>query len=203
MSGKQHLLGGGALCALIVTDLTAGSRFFSEHPFLFSDVLSAGIRTFAHIMDPGGITWIFACIGCYLIGCLLPDIDNPASMLGRYVHVPGGHRTWTHSIFAFLVFAALGIRWSVFAWMAAGYFSHLFLDSFSKCGNCWVRFSSGYRKYPNGGKIKKGRHLVLYANETAAWIFCTVLVMFAAFHAWMFRTDLLSLFSVLISEGLF
>lgn len=108
-------------------------------------------------------------LGAYFIGTLLPDIDNPNSLLGRFIHLPIEHRTWIHAIYLYLIPAVLG--WLVhpaFSWLFFGVFVHLFWDSFSAAGNCWLyKLVSDYREYPGGAKVKKGHKLKLY--RTGEW----------------------------------
>ncbi len=129
-------------------------------------------------------------LAAYFFGTLLPDIDNPKSMLGRFVHVPGGHRKWWHAIYLYLVIAALGALHPAFAWMFFGVFVHLFWDSFSAMGNCWFyKLLSDYREYPNGAKVKKDHKLKLYyAGEWSEYLllFIIVLITVASF-VWIRR----------------
>lgn len=74
----------------------------------------------------------------YLLGSLLPDIDHPYSTLGKIVHIPIKHRTWTHAVYAAVVFFLIGLKWRVFFWLGLGYFGHLFADSFSASGVNWL-----------------------------------------------------------------
>lgn len=108
----------------------------------------------------------------YFIGTLLPDIDNPNSMLGRFVHVQVKHRTWLHAIYLYLIPAILGIWYPACAWLFFGVFVHLFWDSFSAAGNCWFyKLLSDYKEYPGGAKIKKGHKLKLYhAGEWSEYL---------------------------------
>lgn len=115
----------------------------------------------------------------YFIGVLLPDIDNPDSILGRFIHVPVKHRTWLHAIYLYLIPAILG--WLIhpaFSWLFFGVFIHLFWDSFSTEGNCWFyKLFSDYKEYPNGVKIKKGHKLKLYhAGEWSEYLLLFIIV---------------------------
>lgn len=105
----------------------------------------------------------------FFIGTLLPDIDSPNSLLGRYIHIPVEHRTWLHAIYLYLIPAVLG--WfvhPVFSWLFFGVFVHLFWDSLSASGNCWLyKLASEYKEYGGGAKIKK--HHVLKLYHTGGW----------------------------------
>lgn len=126
----------------------------------------------------------------FFIGTLFPDIDNPKSKLGRYIHLPFKHRTWIHAIYLYLIFAVLGWFYHAFAWLFFGVFVHLFWDSFSAMGNCWFyKLLSDYREYPGGAKVKKGHKLKLYyAGEWSEYVLVFIIVVFtAASFIWIRR----------------
>lgn len=74
----------------------------------------------------------------YMLGSVLPDIDHPYSGIGKVIHIPVKHRTWTHAIYAVLLFLLLGIKWRLCAWLGLGYFGHLIVDSMSASGVDWI-----------------------------------------------------------------
>ena len=115
---------------------------------------------------------IFLLITSILLGSLLPDIDHPNSILGRYIpfiskplnkHI--GHRSLTHSIFFILslVLAISLIGFKVFAFgLGVGMLSHLLLDLFWP-GSHGVAFLYPFYKRridltPNLSFTKKRRH---------------------------------------------
>ncbi len=81
-----------------------------------------------------------------ILGALLPDIDHPKSVMGRWVpflSVPLskilGHRGLTHSLLALVAAAGLGMvaatHWPGFGFpLALGYLSHLLGDFFTGGG---------------------------------------------------------------------
>jgi len=94
----------------------------------------------------------FACFGSFL-----PDVDSKSSALGRYVCLPFGHRTWTHSVWAVILIGLLcsalpvpGIYGLLF-----GYFMHLFMDGLSGMGVCWLYPFTRY-VYMENGAWRKG-----------------------------------------------
>lgn len=118
-------------------------------------------------------------LAVYFVGTLLPDIDNPNSMLGRYIHIPIEHRTWLHAIYLYLIPAVLG--WFVhpaFSWLFFGVFVHLFWDSFSAAGNCWFyKLLSDYKEYGGGAKVKKNHVIKLYhAGEWSEYVLLFIIV---------------------------
>lgn len=118
------------------------------------------------------------CLLAYFIGNLLPDVDNPKSILGKIIHVPVKHRRWFHAIYLYLPIAALGVVHPAFSWLFFGVFVHLFWDSFSAMGNCWFyKLLSDYKEYPSGAQIKKGHRLKLYhAGEWSEYLLVFVIV---------------------------
>lgn len=125
---------------------------------------------------PGRLQYLVAAAVLYVLGTLLPDVDNRRSMLGRFVYIPVGHRTFTHSIWPVIAFLVLSIRFRPAFWLASGYALHLFWDSFSACGVCWFWPFSKYRSYPGGAKVKARRVLLglYHAGETSERAFVAV-----------------------------
>lgn len=128
--------------------------------------------------------------GClfYSLGLLLPDCDQPGSTLGKYVHIPVEHRTWTHTLWFMLPFIGLGFLFWPFWALAAGMAVHLFCDSLSKCGVCWLYPISKYKHFGGkGAKIKKGHFVSLYSSGKGETIVCSlfwlITLMLAVFAA--------------------
>lgn len=180
MMGRSHLMIGA--CAL-------------EHAYVASELINrTGLaplmiirdltQTHLGLIEPSTAVMV-TYVGAYFLGTLLPDIDNPNSVLGRIIHVPVEHRTWLHAIYLYLIFAILGWHYPIFMWLFLGVIVHLFWDSFSASGNCWFyKLLSDYRKYPSGAKIKKGHKLKLY--HTGKWseyllLFIIVVITVASF----------------------
>lgn len=185
MMGRSHLITG--VCALehaYVTDVLINRSGIRSLEVIRQAAWSyLGINEFSLFMIP-------ACLGAYFFGVLLPDIDNPKSLLGRVIHVPVEHRTWIHAIYLYLVLAVLGCIYPVFSWMFSGVFVHLFWDSFSACGNCWFyKLLSDYRRYPNNVKVKKGHKLKLYhAGEWSEYLLLFVIVVITVVSfVWVMR----------------
>lgn len=166
MMGRSHLITG--VCAL-------------EHAYVASVLIDRAdnpvlTKIQYQTQDYLGLTNLAALskaalplyIAVFLLGVLLPDIDNPKSLLGRIVHVPVKHRRWFHAIYFYLPLLPLGFVHPMFGWLFFGVFVHLFWDSFSAMGNCWFyKILSDYKEYPGGAQIKKGHRLKLY--HAGAW----------------------------------
>lgn len=151
MNGYQHLCVGASAAMLAVSAVTA-------HDMMPQMAMSEGLLY----------------TGCYGLGLLLPDIDNPNSLAGQYFYLPVGHRTITHTLYAVMPFLILGLFLKPLLFLAAGYFLHLLADSASRCGVAWLHPYTGYHIYPSGAKFKKGFHLVLYGGKKSAWAFCCI-----------------------------
>lgn len=131
-------------------------------------------------------------LAVYFVGILFPDVDNPNSILGRIIHIPVEHRTWIHAVYLYIATGIAGIFiHPAFLWFTLGVFVHLFWDNFSKMGNCWFyKLLSDYREYPNGAKIKKGNHLVLYkAGEWTEYLVTFIVVMLTIMSFIYIRTN--------------
>lgn len=191
MMGKNHLIAGA--CAL--EHLYVAGVLLDRVPFgPLTAVRKLSVR-YLQLDGMGPLSVETAltagvCILAYGLGNLLPDIDTPNSMLGRFLHIPVEHRTWLHAIYCYLPLAVLGWFSTPFAWMFLGVVVHLFWDSLSACGNCWFyKLLSDYREYPNGGKIKKGHKLKLYhAGEWSETMVTVILVLLTiASFVWVRR----------------
>ena len=108
------------------------------------------------------VLWLLLLIVSYVFGILLPDIDSPSSMLGRYVHLPFDHRTWTHSLFLYLFLVPAAILFKPAMMVLLGVLMHLFEDASSAQGVCFFYPLEKYREYPSGAKVKKKHKVKLY-----------------------------------------
>lgn len=169
MTGKQHLVAGSTLTVLTVTVYENVKYNWTNEPVV--DMIT-NIKDF---VIPQNIALIPICIIFLFLGFLSPDCDESKSMLGRYFYVPVEHRTWLHTLWIILMFIGLGFLFKPFFCLAFGYFTHLFVDSPSKCGVCWLYPISKYKHYGHA-KIKKGHFVYLYASEPVAWMWCGVLI---------------------------
>lgn len=109
--------------------------------------------------------FLFGACFMLFLGSLLPDIDNKNSMVGRVIHLPFEHRTWTHSIWFVLplIFLSCYSIWLRFA--ALGYILHIMFDAVSAAGICfWYPFKK-YRKYSNGAFVAPGHIIKLYRTN--------------------------------------
>ena len=121
------------------------------------------------LFDDGGVMpqplFIGLGILLYMLGSLLPDIDTPYSTLGRIIHLPFEHRTWTHAIWAPLALMIAGIWVRLLFWLGFGILVHDFFDSFSASGIDWF--------YPH--KRRKSKTFKLYhTGEPSEYVFGTI-----------------------------
>ena len=162
MNGKHHLVAAASVlgCAWGAASIVSAS---------FPDgVASDAVQAVSGFFMDGCQTLSLhtaICLAAYLFGTLLPDIDSPGSMLGKYGAVRVGHRTWTHSLWPALLLFAAGWFLRPLAWMALGYVVHLFWDSLSRMGVCWFYPYPGYLEYGKA-KVKRNHWVWLYHNGT-------------------------------------
>ena len=167
MNGKHHIATGIATAVIIDTGikfmtskLEITNIFQAYHDFIFK---TPTLETDADIVISSISYLFFAAL--FITGCLLPDIDSKESMLGRYIHLPIEHRTWTHSIWGLIILAVASFYIPYIFWLFYGCFLHIFYDSLSRCGICWFYPFSQYKTYPTGAKIKKGHFIYLYRTN--------------------------------------
>ena len=113
----------------------------------------------------------------FLIGSLLPDCDQERSAAGKYFHLPLGHRTWTHSIWALVLLLLPALYFSPMRWLFLGYVLHLLWDSVSAAGVCLFYPFQRYREYGSGAKVKPGHKLKLYwTGKTSEFVTVGVII---------------------------
>ena len=167
MTGQQHLTSGVTLVAF---DIAVYESLV--HTWTDENALSA-ISGFKDFIMPEYIIFYPLCIIFLIFGLLWPDCDCKTSLVGRFVHIPIEHRTWTHTIWFVLLSGALGVLFRPFLWIGIGSFLHLFMDSFSKCGVCWL--FPNYKHFGHA-KIKKGHFVYLYDSDPIAWMLCGIML---------------------------
>ena len=115
--------------------------------------------------------WTFVLLLFLSVGAMFPDIDNKKSLMGRYLHLPFRHRTWTHSIwFILILFPMVYVNASSrMFWF--GYVLHILEDMPSAGGVCVFYPFQQYREYPNGARVVRGHKLKLYytAKQSESW----------------------------------
>ncbi|WP_051966249.1 metal-dependent hydrolase [Thermanaerosceptrum fracticalcis] len=135
--------------------------------------LATGILITASLTsDPKGLA-----IG--MVASLLPDIDEPGSMISRkipiipYIISLLGHRTITHSLIGLVLFSGFLFVYAKEYLMVGGvaYLSHLILDTLTPAGVPW--FYPLGRNYSLGlfrtGGLTEALYLVLLFVAGAVW----------------------------------
>lgn len=124
--------------------------------------------------------WVnLSLVACFLlIGSILPDIDSPNSLLGKYLHLSFfKHRGWLHTIWFILPFFVCGFYFSPLLWLSLGMFLHLFWDNLSYGGICFFR--PNYITYSSGAMVKRGHWLKLYrVGDISETIIVSLIVIF-------------------------
>lgn len=164
MLGRDHLIANTASLAILST----GMMRLAEQPVAspvgaLAPATTAVISAFTQYGSIDTSAVIGLGLVFFYIGTLLPDIDNERSMLGRYIHLPMEHRTWTHAIWLPLIFVLAGFAFPPLWWAALGYVLHLFWDSLSRGGVCWFYPISRYVSYSGGAKVKRRHWVKLYS----------------------------------------
>ena len=177
MKGKNHVISG--LSTILAIDGTVGLVSKLMNNDLYTNMHTT-IANFSFIDATinnviNGIITAVICIILYIIGCLIPDIDQEKSTLGRFIHIPVDHRTWTHTIWMVILLAIPAIFAHCFVWLAFGCAVHIFWDSLSKGGICWFYPISKYKTWSSGAQIKNKHFIYLYhtgdITETILTIF--------------------------------
>ena len=144
MTGKSHIAMNTATAIIVVDTIFLIDKVATNETLIS---VKNGLTDF--FMDSGNIPiYLFMPISflLYFLGAILPDIDHEYSMIGRHIHLPIEHRTWTHAIWLPIIFAIIGIWYRFMTYLAIGYFLHLFWDMFSASGIMWF--------YPSKVKAK-------------------------------------------------
>lgn len=185
MMGKSHIVAG--ICSTELVWAAGRALRMYQGPgsgYILDAMDAAG----SYLAVPDGIPWpihMGTCLGLLLLGSVLPDIDSRNSILGRYVHLPVEHHTWTHAVYIPTVLAFFAVWYRSVFWLLAGYMIHLFWDSLSAQGVCWFyKILSDYREYPSGAKVKRGHKMKLYkTGKTSEYVLLGILVTLSVLSA--------------------
>lgn len=181
MTGKNHVIAN--TCSLIsigsgvmwlnktATNMLSASVNSTTKPGFLQSVIVGGNNIIQQFLSvtflnksnmPVPLFWLIA-VSAFYIGTLFPDIDSENSMLGKFLHLPIEHRTWTHAIWLPICFALLSFIMPVLWWFVFGYMLHLLWDNMSRGGVCFLYPLTKYRHFGNSGaKIKDGHFVYLY-----------------------------------------
>lgn len=122
----------------------------------------------------------------YLLGTLLPDIDNPNATISKRVHfyVPVPHRTITHAIWIPIILLYFSFRLPLLLPIALGWIIHILYDTPSNAGVCWFWPYPGYVHYDSGAFVKKHHTFKLYkagsnTEDTISNAICAINILLA------------------------
>ncbi len=168
LTGKSHIATG-----VVTVGFVADSMFLiknTESPVFLQTAVD---NTLNYVFDNGRISfWLYVLLAVllYILGILLPDIDHPYSMIGKIIHLPIQHRTWTHAIWLVLIFGLLSIPYRLCIFVGVGMFVHDFWDSFSRTGNRWF--------YPLDDEFVKKHHKLklYYTGQSSEYIVVGILI---------------------------
>lgn len=172
MMGKSHIL---------VNSCVLAQTICLSRLDIFQDIASKSLR-FITNGNPS-IPNMAIGAGLFLLGALLPDIDNPRSILGRRFYLPVTHHRLTHTLWALLILSAISVVNHLAIALALGYLCHLLTDAPGAQGIAWLYPITGYKTYKNGASVKNGHTVHLYhtgqLSETIlVWtiVCCTVVI---------------------------
>jgi len=162
MTGKHHIIVNTASLIGVVGSFTWLLNTVPDNQYQAHTVLN-------HIsvsLQPGlgvpFVPFVLLCFVLFILGTVLPDIDSPNSIAGKYIHLPIAHRTWTHAIWLPIVLFVASLWSNLFFWVGFGYLLHLFWDSLSQGGVCFLYPFSRYNQYRGGAQTKKKHFFKLY-----------------------------------------
>lgn len=189
MTGKNHLTSATASLITVSSAVLYVESYISDDKI--SRILSPAAKAAKDFMMDNKkiplIIFVLISLLFYYLGTLLPDIDSENSTLGRYIHIPIEHRTYTHTLWVVIPFVIVGVLWfRPLMWLAFGYIMHLFFDSFSQCGVCWLYPITRYVSYGSGAKCKQHHFIKLYRTGSASETVVTVLNALIAVGALVF-----------------
>lgn len=182
MNGRHHVIANVSTVITIDTVLKILSRasdndIYSKcHNFVLSQSNIEPELQLSSIAVNIGMAVV--CIVLFVIGSLLPDIDQESSTLGKIIYIPVQHRTWTHTFWIIAFLAVLSVSVSCLMWLCLGYLLHLFYDSLSKGGICWFYPLSQYKTWTSGAQIKKNHKIYLYRTGETSELIITMLAAF-------------------------
>lgn len=181
MLGRTHIVTNTASLAIISVDcLTISEKAQTPIVKEVADDCIAAFTQYFGIDFHMQIAAIVLGFVFFYLGTLLPDIDTEKSLLGRIFHLPIEHRTWTHAVWFPLLFVVIGFWFAPFWWLAFGYVLHLFFDSLSRGGICWLYPFRRYIGFDSGAKVAKGHRIKLYSTgEISEYIVAGIVVFIA------------------------
>lgn len=181
MTGPSHICTNICSFALLYDLVIYTEKCYSSH--LCDYVNAAGAAAHNFIKTPDGVpavSYFVLCAILYLLGTLLPDTDSPKSLLGRFIHIPVAHRTWTHAVWIPICIFILSIFCKPVFWLGLGYILHIFWDSLSRGGICWFYPISKYKVYDSGAQIKLHHPVKLYrVGKASEYVVLGILILTA------------------------
>ncbi|MBQ2183745.1 MAG: metal-dependent hydrolase [Lachnospiraceae bacterium] len=167
MTGKNHLICNTAGIAAA----GVGCYILSKTPDIKPETVET-VKNFLLFQNKIDMRiYLPLCFLMFVIGTYLPDCDQKNSKIGKFLHLPFEHRTWTHTVWFALIFAIGGIWFPPLFLTALGILGHIFMDSLSKQGICW--FFPKYEK-DNGSSFKKHHFLKLYSTGKMSEVIVTI-----------------------------
>jgi membrane-bound metal-dependent hydrolase YbcI (DUF457 family) len=180
MTGKSHLTTSTCTGLLVAGGVTCVE--LSNNPPKWLLTVSTAISDYVLHTSLSLFLYVPMVIALFLLGSILPDIDHPYSMIGRIIHIPVQHRTWTHTAYIPIALWIASIPVRPLFWLGTGIFIHDLFDSVSASGLCWFYPFQKYRKYGTGAFVKKGHILKIYhTGKASEYVVVAVMVTITIF----------------------
>ena len=177
MVGRNHVISN--TCSVVTAACCLKCLEIQQNPIaLTATAVADFIKRFMFDSNVNIYASLVLSVFLFYTGTLLPDIDNEKSLLGRHIHLNVEHRTWTHTVWFVIMWSVIGYKFILVRWLVLGYFLHLFWDSLSVGGICWLYPVTQYKYFGNSGaKIKKGHKIYIYrVGKTSETVLMVVLI---------------------------
>jgi len=184
MLTRSHFITGGA------TALAAAAVVYTIKGRVDLGVINDAAAAVRDYIRPQGGAEIAAGVALYALGLTLPDCDTKKSFIGRVIHIPVRHRTWTHTVWFAALWMALAWWYRPLIWLGLGCLVHCYWDSLSVGGLCWFYPITRYVDRPDGKHFKryhKGWYRTGQKSETRVVIATVTVSLLFSFGALFFR----------------
>ena len=183
MKGTNHIITNLSTAMIVDTAIRAIS--YETNLSFYRDISAFMYQRFTvdssspFIYTTVSVFSLLLTVTLFVFGTLLPDCDQKTSLLGRILHIPVQHRTWTHTMWCVMLLSILILANPCFIWLSYGYMLHIFYDSLSKGGVCWFYPMSKYKKWASGAQVKKNHKIYLYRTGETSESILTGFIVFA------------------------
>ena len=182
MRGKSHVITNTAIASVVTSAVFLFSTRTVYAGTIYHEVSNKICDVFLNNGQIPLLIFLPVAVFMFVLGSLLPDIDHPHSAIGRYIHLPIAHRTWTHALWLPIGFMILGYWYAWGFWIAAGYLGHLFWDSLSATGIQWLYPKKNTKHSLKLYHTSQASEYVLVTLVTIASIAADAYILYTFFH---------------------